>query len=69
MLPWVKTRQIQGTYCKAKKHKRNRTFRNININLKVLPIFDLDPWCCLGKADGDYYVCIILWGAGGVGFF
>lgn len=60
MHPWVKTRQIQGTCYKAKKHKRNRIFRNINLN--VLPTFDLDSWCCLGKANGNFYDCITLLG-------
>lgn len=66
MHPWVKTRQIQGTCYKAKKHKRNELFRNINLN--VLPTFDLDTWCCVGKASGNFYDCITILGVVKGGF-
>lgn len=65
MYPWVKT--MQTTKYKAKKHKRNRIFRNINLN--VLPTFDLDSWCYLGKASGNFYDCITLLGVVEGGFF
>lgn len=63
---WVKTRQIQGTSYKTKKHKRNRIFRNINLN--VLPTFNLDTCCCVGKASGNFYDCITLLGVVEGGF-